>query len=98
MWEKSSIFIPATKSLFKLHIMRKFIIGSIFMLASLLGWSQPKSLAGFNETAVRQQLDLESTFDGYLRAANIDSGIRFMSSHPHHVGSPWDKTNADYIY
>ena len=59
---------------------------------------QTKTLSGFPETAVRQQLELETTFDGYLRAANIDSGIRIMSSHPHHVGSPWDKTNADYIY
>jgi N-acetylated-alpha-linked acidic dipeptidase len=78
--------------------MRKFIIAGSLLLASSLGWSQSKSLSGFNETAVRQQLDLESTFDGYLRAANIDSGIRIMSARPHHVGSPGDKAVVEYIY
>ena len=77
--------------------MRKLVI-LLLLFAGLQGRPQTKTLSGFPETAVRQQLELETTFDGYLRAANIDSGIRFMSSHPHHVGSPWDKTNADYIY
>jgi N-acetylated-alpha-linked acidic dipeptidase len=77
--------------------MRK-ILTACFLLAAFAGWSQTKTLSGFPESAVRQQLDLESTFDSYLRAANIDSGIRIMSSHPHHVGSPWDKANAEYLY
>src|ERR1700722_6305192 len=77
--------------------MRNLVI--IFLLfATLSGRSQTKTLSGFSETAVKQQLDLESTYDSYLRAANIDSGIRIMSAHPHHVGSPWDKANADYLY
>jgi N-acetylated-alpha-linked acidic dipeptidase len=77
--------------------MRK--LGIIFLLlAGLPGRPQTKTLSGFPESAVRQQLDLEATFDGYLRAANIDSGIRIMSAHPHHVGSPWDKANAEYLY
>ena len=77
--------------------MRKIVIAFI-----LLAWgqvrAQTKTLSGFNESAVRQQLDLESTFDGYLRSANIDSGIRIMSARPHHVGSPGDKAVVDYIY
>jgi N-acetylated-alpha-linked acidic dipeptidase len=77
--------------------MRNLFIACL-LLAGLPGWSQTKTLSGFSESAVRQQLDLESTFDGYLHAANIDSGIRIMSSHPHHVGSPWDKANAEYLY
>ena len=78
--------------------MRKLFIAGSLLLATSLGWSQPKSLTGFNEAATRQQLDLESTYDGYLTAANIDSGIRIMSARPHHVGSPGDKAVVDYIY
>lgn len=75
----------------------------LFILLSLgLGWlsgrTQTKTLSGFSESAARQQLALESTFDSYLRAANIDSGIRIMSAHPHHVGSPGNKAVVDYIY
>jgi N-acetylated-alpha-linked acidic dipeptidase len=77
--------------------MRK-ILTACFLLAGLCGWSQTKTLSGFSESAVRQQLDLESKFDSYLRPANIDSGIRIMSAHPHHVGSPWDKANSEYLY
>ncbi len=78
--------------------MRKLLIAGILLLAAPFVWSQSKSLSGFNDADARQQLQLESTFDGYLSAANIDSGIRIMSSHPHHVGSPGDKAVADYIY
>jgi N-acetylated-alpha-linked acidic dipeptidase len=78
--------------------MRKLLIAGSLLLAAPFAWSQTKSLSGFNEADARQQQQLESTFDGYLAAPNIDSGIRIMSSHPHHVGSPGDKAVADYIY
>ena len=78
--------------------MRKLLIAGSLLLAAPHAWSQSKSLSGFNEADARQQQQLESTFDGYLAAPNIDSGIRIMSSHPHHVGSPGDKAVADYIY
>ena len=78
--------------------MRKLVIAGSLLLASSLGWSQSKSLSGFKEPDVRKEFDLESTFDGYLTTANIDSGIRIMSARPHHVGSPGDKAVVDYIY
>jgi N-acetylated-alpha-linked acidic dipeptidase len=78
--------------------MRKIFLVSSLLLVWALGRTQTKTLSGFSETAVRQQLDLESTYDGYLRAANIDSGIRIMSARPHHVGSPGNKAVVDYIY
>jgi N-acetylated-alpha-linked acidic dipeptidase len=68
------------------------------LLAWMSGRAQTRTLSGFSETEVLQQLPLESSFDGYLRAANIDSGIRIMSARPHHVGSPGNKAVVDYIY
>jgi N-acetylated-alpha-linked acidic dipeptidase len=76
--------------------MRYFVI-AFFLLAFLPGRSQTKTLSGFTESDARKQLDLETTFDGYLRAANIDSGIRIMSARPHHVGSAGDKAVVEYI-
>src|ERR1700748_2386340 len=78
--------------------MRKLFTAGSLLLVTSLAWSQPKPLTGFNEPAARQHLDLESTYDSYLSAANVDSGIRIMSSRPHHVGSPGDKAVVDYIY
>lgn len=78
--------------------MRKLLIAGTLLLASSFAWSQSKTLSGFGDADTKQQLLLESTFDSYLKAANIDSGIRIMSSHPHHVGSPGDKAVAEYIF
>jgi len=78
--------------------MRNLLIAGCLLLASAPAWSQSKTLSGFSDAEARQQVQLESTFDGFLTAANIDSGIRIMSAHPHHVGSPADKVVADYIY
>ena len=76
---------------------KQFLTGAALLLTSL-AWSQTKPLAGFSEIAAKQEFALEDKFDGYLKAADIDSMIRIMSSHPHHVGSPGDKKVADYIY
>ena len=78
--------------------MRKLLIAGSLLLACTAAWSQPKTLSGFSETDAKQELQLESNFDGYLKAANIDSNLRIMSSHPHHVGSPGDKAVAEYIF
>ena len=78
--------------------MRKQLFAGSLLLASLLGHSQSRTLTGFNEAETKQELQLESNFDSYLKAANVDSGIRIMSSRPHHVGSPGDKAVVDYIY
>ncbi|MBS1604877.1 MAG: M28 family peptidase [Bacteroidetes bacterium] len=78
--------------------MRKQLLTSSLVLSFSLTWAQPKPLAGFDDASSRTQQQLESAYDGYLQAANIDSGIRIMSAHPHHVGSPGDKAVVDYIY
>ncbi len=52
---------------------------------------------GFNDTHAAQQLDWEKKFDGQLQASNLDQWMKFLTSHPHHVGSPQDKANADYM-
>jgi len=89
---------------------RVFVFAGSLVLASALAWGQPKSgagrtvtgpassLSGFDETSSHQQFQLEAAYDSYLSAANIDSGIRIMSAHPHHVGSPGNKAVVDYIY
>ena len=44
-----------------------------------------------------KQLDWEKQFDAQLNGKEQDTWMQFLSSHPHHVGSPQDKANADYI-
>src|ERR1700730_10045224 len=87
-------FITGSKTI--QQIMRKPFIG-IFLLLSFFSRAQTKPLAGFGEKAASEEFSVEEKFDNFLNAKNIDSGIRIMSSRPHHVGSPGGKAVADYI-
>jgi N-acetylated-alpha-linked acidic dipeptidase len=40
---------------------------------------------------------LEIQFDSYLSAADMKARMERLSAHPHHVGSPYDKENAQFI-
>ncbi|HEX8685194.1 MAG TPA: M28 family peptidase, partial [Pyrinomonadaceae bacterium] len=54
-------------------------------------------LSGFApESAVRQRA-LEARFDSLLRKDNLREWMRRMSSRPHHVGSPHDRDNAEFM-
>jgi len=78
--------------------MKKKLFTGFSLLLGLFAFAQTKPLAGFNETAARQELAVEEKFDSYLDAKNIGAHIKTMSARPHHVGSPGGKAVADYIY
>ena len=52
---------------------------------------------GFTESNAAKQISWEKQFDAQLDAKNLDTWMKYLSSHPHHVGSPQDKLNAEYI-
>lgn len=56
--------------------------------ATLLGFSTERSTA---ERAVEQQLDLS------LKAEDQRAWMKRLSAHPHHLGSPYGKQNAEFI-
>ncbi|MDZ4708748.1 MAG: transferrin receptor-like dimerization domain-containing protein [Saprospiraceae bacterium] len=68
----------------------------LFLLSPLFIQAQNK-LMGFTESTSKTQLDWEKQFDASLSAKNQDTWMQFMSSRPHHLGSPHDKANADYM-
>ena len=56
-----------------------------------------QKLMGFTEANATKQVSWEKQFDAQLDAKNLDTWMKYLSSHPHHVGSPQDKLNAEYI-
>jgi N-acetylated-alpha-linked acidic dipeptidase len=56
-----------------------------------------QKLMGFSDANAAKQLDWEKQFDAQLNGQNQDEWMRFLSAHPHHVGSAQDKANAEYI-
>ena len=78
--------------------MRKYLLTASAMLLASLTWSQTKPLAGFSESAAKDEMAREEQFDSYLKASNVGDYMKTLSSHPHHVGSPGGKADADFIY
>src|SRR5881394_3671170 len=75
--------------------MRKpFFILNLLLLVSFV---HAQKLMGFTDARATKQLDWEKQFDGQLNGKDQDTWLQFLSSHPHHVGSPQDKANAEYM-
>ena len=52
---------------------------------------------GFTDANAVKQINWEKQFDAQIDAKNLDAWMKYLSSHPHHVGSLQDKLNAEYI-
>jgi N-acetylated-alpha-linked acidic dipeptidase len=75
--------------------MRKLFF--VFNLLLSVSFSHAQKVMGFSDAGAAKQLDLEKQFDAQLSGNEQDTWMQFLSSHPHHVGSPQDKANAEYI-
>ncbi|HKB45955.1 MAG TPA: hypothetical protein VKC90_16275, partial [Chitinophagaceae bacterium] len=69
----------------------------VLMFFLFVGMTHAQKIMGFTDTNAAKQLDWEKQFDAQLKASNQDEWMKFLTSHPHHVGSPQDKINAEYI-
>jgi N-acetylated-alpha-linked acidic dipeptidase len=64
--------------------------------------SEPESapgsaLAGYTTQDAAQQRDWERKFQDGISPDHIRENMRRLSARPHHVGSPYDKDNAEWI-
>jgi N-acetylated-alpha-linked acidic dipeptidase len=55
------------------------------------------ALLGYASDGVTPERTLERKFQQTVSAANIRENMRRLSARPHHVGSPYDKDNAEWI-
>ena len=54
-------------------------------------------LLGYTAQTSASQRELEKKFQDGIVAANIRENMRRLSARPHHVGSPYDKDNAEWM-
>ena len=73
------------------------LIACIIAASCLYASAFAQKIMGFTEANAAKQIDWEKKFDAQLKASNQDEYMRFLTSHPHHVGSPQDKANAEYM-
>ncbi len=79
---------------------------AVWTATLLLGWAgataaQPPGPAagvyGFSAEGARHQRELESKLDALFSAQNLRQSMQQLTAHPHHVGSRWDKANAEWM-
>jgi len=79
--------------------MRTFGIG--FLCLALLApqaWSDdPETLAGYAAASSKTERDWEAKFRAIPDPANLRAYMQRLAARPHHVGSAYDKDNADWI-
>jgi N-acetylated-alpha-linked acidic dipeptidase len=56
-----------------------------------------RALTGFTVEGAGRQRALEARFDSLLKRENLREWMKRMSSRPHHVGSPHDRDNAEFM-
>jgi N-acetylated-alpha-linked acidic dipeptidase len=70
---------------------------SLFLIFLIIFKTNAQKLIGFSDANAAKQLDWEKQFDQALSGKNQDTWMQYLTSHPHHVGSPQDKLNAEYM-
>jgi N-acetylated-alpha-linked acidic dipeptidase len=82
---------------FKHFMMNKSVVPLIliFVFHSLVANTQ--NITGFYQKNIDKELGIEASFDKNLSKDNIGETIKKLSAKPHHISSPADKENAEYI-
>jgi len=78
---------------------RAFVIAALVVtaLASRAPAADDESLYGFTPTTSKTQRDWEKKFNAIPNPQIMRDTMKRLSAHPHHVGSPYDKDNAEWI-
>jgi len=56
-----------------------------------------KPLLGFTRESAQRQRGLEAQFDALLKRDNLREWMKRLTARPHHLGSAYDKNNAEFI-
>lgn len=75
--------------------MRRLIASSLLFTTTLFAQTPPRPIYGFADSA--KEHALEAKFDAQLRSENLREWMRRLSARPHHLGSAYDKQNAEFI-
>jgi len=76
----------------------KICLSTLFLLTTLAAQqSSQTSLLGFTPASSNVELDLEKRFRAIPDPERMRANMQLLSARPHHVGSPYDKQNADWI-
>src|ERR1700691_5006771 len=95
----------ATSQEARLKPIRSLISGCIVLLVAHLTCAQTTpaktgahaQFSGYTAQSSSPERDWEKKFQDGIVSDNVRENMRRMSAHPHHLGSPYDKDNAEWI-
>src|SRR5689334_7060156 len=68
-----------------------------FMPVTQVSAVDNKPLLGFSREGSDRQRELEARFDAQLKKENLREWMKRLSARPHHLGSAYDRENAEFI-
>ncbi len=80
--------------------MRRFaavLLILVLILPSSVFAADEPTLAGYSPRSSQTEREWEAKFRAIPDTANLREDMRRLSARPHHVGSPYDKDNAEWI-
>lgn len=83
-----------------MSILRSRAVAVLLLVSTTFAQPPPAStppILGFAAESAAAQLALESRFDAGLKPENLREWMKRLSARPHHLGSPYNKQNADFI-
>src|SRR5947209_1371090 len=89
--------LSSSGGLMSRFIARAFV--ALLVLYSLVAqtFAQTGSIMGFADASAAAERAAESKFDSYLNAADLTAWQKRLSARPHHLGSAYDRDNAEFI-
>lgn len=79
-------------------VVRLCAAGAAMMLAAPATLAvEPAPLLGFTAARAEQHRAREAAFDAAIRAGEMQAWMRRLAARPHHVGSPYDRENAQFL-
>ena len=73
------------------------VVGCFLLGVRSIRPADPPALMGFSPESSRSQRETEDKFRAVPDRGNLRQYMERLSAHPHHVGSPYDKQNAEWI-
>src|ERR1700688_1411757 len=73
------------------------VISAVALALPALTQERQMSLDGYSADSARNEQQWEQKFRAMPSADNMREAMRRLTLHPHHVGSPYDKDNAEWL-
>jgi len=77
--------------------MRQITAGMVLITLALQGADTAAALRGYSQRAATSEIEWEKKFRAIPQPDRLREYMRRLSARPHHIGSPYDKDNAEWI-